>query len=102
MQPVIFGVPREASPAGHKRVIAVTDRVGGKIAQVRRRSPSNSGRPNSCIARSVSLLRHAQRFVAANEDQLWTENVMGLEQHAIPSWILRTGGQRTSRRVVVW
>src|SRR5579863_761770 len=96
MQPVVFVVPRETGPVGHERVIAVDDGVGRDITEVR-----SGWAPKSCVSRSIGLLRHPDRLIPSNENQLRTIDVVRLEQNSVPAWISRTCRQGASSRVVV-
>src|ERR1700752_3977408 len=71
VQPVVLVVPGESGTTGHKRVIAVADGVGGDVAKVGGRT---GGR----------LLRHPDRLVPPDEDELRAVDVVRLDEHAIP------------------
>src|ERR1700685_3142496 len=87
MQPVVFVMPGKTSPAGHEGVVAIADGVGGNIAEIGRRS-------------RCRLLRHANRLVTPDKDQLRTIDVMGFEQHTIPGWRQRSCRQSCAGRIV--
>src|ERR1700756_4320253 len=91
MQPVIFVVPGEAGPAGHKRVIAVANGVSRNISEVGR------------ICR-VRLLRHSFQLKPPDEDQLRAVHVMCFKGGAIPARRARdrwkNGPRRRIRQVV--
>src|SRR5271166_2210973 len=87
MQPVVLVMPGETGAAGHERVVAVADGVGGDVAQALRRS---GGR----------LLRHPDGLIAADEDQLRAVDVVRLEQDTIPDWASRSRWKGRSRHVV--
>src|SRR5579863_8629624 len=93
MQPVVFVVPGEAGAAGHKRVVAVADRVGRDIAEVGCRGIKRT--------RPVSLLRHPDCLVPTDEYQLRAIDVVRFEQDAIPRGILRPRGQDGAGNVVI-
>src|SRR5579864_5440710 len=88
MHPVVFVVPGESGTAGHERVIAVANRVGSDVAEVRR----NAGR---------GLLRHSDRLIPPDEDELRAVHVMGLDENAIPTGRSRSSRQSRTRKVVV-
>src|SRR5579864_5064099 len=82
VQPVVLVVPGESRPADHKRVVAVTDGVSGDVAEV----GWNARR---------GLLRHSDRLITPDEDQLRAVYVMRLDQDAIPG--RRSRSRRQSR-----
>src|SRR5271167_2260075 len=86
MQPVVLVMPGKPRPAGHEGVVAIAHGVGGNIAKVGR---SAGGR----------LLRHANRLIAPDEDQLRAIHVVRFEQHTIPGWRSRSGRQSCAGRV---
>src|SRR5262249_39334127 len=100
-QPVVFVVPCKAGTAGHKRVVTEAQSVSREISEIRRLRTGEARRTRSRISRSLGLPRHLNRLVAADENQLWTEDVMRLHQYPVPGWSLRAGWQRCSGRVVV-
>src|SRR5450631_4408638 len=80
-------MPGETGTAGHERVITIADGVGRDIAKVRAH----------CRHR---LLRHLDRFISREEDELRTVNVVRLDENAIPGRVARAGDQLRSWRVV--
>src|SRR5208283_112241 len=87
MEQVELVMPGKTSPARHKRVVAIANGVGGDVAEVRARTRSR-------------LLRHLDGFVSRKEDELWTVDVVRLDQNAIPGRIARTRNELRSWRVV--
>src|SRR5260370_42510140 len=81
-------MPGKASPARHERVVAIANGVGVDVAKVRARSGSR-------------LLRHPDRFISREEDELRTVDVVRLDQNTVPGWVSRTGGEGRTRRAVV-
>src|ERR1700732_3608695 len=99
MQPVELVMPGKTGPAGHERVVAHADRVGGDIAEVGRRGKAAA--PASDATRSIRLSRHPNRLVACEEDQLRTVDVVRLDQYAVPGGRLGTSRQKRAGEVVV-
>src|ERR1035438_4685198 len=87
MQPVVLVMPGETGAAGHKRVVAVADGVGGDVAEI------GSGPWRR-------LLRHSDRLIAADEDELGAVHVVRLEENSVPGGVLRTSRQNRARHVV--
>src|ERR1700675_1748582 len=79
MQPIVFVVPGKASPAGHERVVAIAHGVGGNVAQVGWVASQWVGG-----VRDRCLLRHADSFKPADENQLRTVNVVRLQENTVP------------------
>src|SRR5271157_1708349 len=77
----------KACPAGHKRVVAVADRIVVDVSQVGRGPRSG-------------LLRHSFRLIDALEDQLRTVYVASFEGVAVPGGRLRSRRKSCSRRIV--
>src|SRR5208282_2605236 len=82
----------KAGPTGHKRVVAVADRIVGDVSQVRR---GGGGR-----SRPVGLLRHSFRLVDGLEDKLRTIYVASFEGVAVPGGRLRSGRKNCPGRIV--
>src|ERR1035438_8475110 len=87
MEQVELVMPGKARPAGHERVVTIADGVGCDIAEIGTRSGSR-------------LLRHPDRFVSGEEDQLRTVDVVGFNENAIPGGVTRTLDELSVRRVV--
>src|ERR1700688_3233930 len=93
MQPVVFVVPGKAGATGHERVVAVADGVCRDIAEVGGQRISGSG--------AVGLLRHSDRLVPPDEDQLRAVDVVRFDQDSIPRGISRAWGEGRTGSVVV-
>src|ERR1700693_4014005 len=100
MQPVVLVVPGKTSAAGHERVVAVTNGVRRDIAEVGRGRTHDSVSSDSCVRRSVGLLRHPDRLVPANEDQLRAVDVVRLQQYTVPRGRLRANGKSGAGRII--
>src|SRR6266851_3880675 len=81
----VFVVEREACPAMHKGIVAIAEGEGVQVAQITR------------IA-GQRLLRHADKFVAVDKNELRIDGVMRLDQCAVPLW--RAGTRRQPVRIV--
>src|SRR5208282_6216103 len=77
----------KAGPAGHKRVVAVTDRIVVDVPQVGRGPWSG-------------LLRHSFRLIDGFENELRTDIVASFEGVAVPGGRLRSGRKNCPGRIV--
>src|ERR1017187_3678887 len=87
MEQVELVMPGKPRPARHERVVTIADGVGCDVAEIRARSWSR-------------LLRHPDRFISGEEDQLRTVNIVGFDENAIPGRVTRTLDELSVRRVV--
>jgi hypothetical protein len=88
MEQVELVMPGKTRPARHERVVTIADGVRGDVAEIRSRS-------------NCRLLRHLDRFISREEDELRTIDVVRFDQNAIPGWRTRGGGERRNPRNVV-
>src|SRR5271169_6597603 len=87
MEQVELVMPGKTRPARHERVVAIANRVGGDIAEVRTRSGSR-------------LLRHPDRFISREEDKLRTVDVVRFDENTVPGRVARPLDKLRVRRVV--
>src|ERR1035437_894772 len=93
MEYVELVMPRKTRPARHERVVAIPNRIGGDIAEVR-----TNGIRRCTLCR---LLRHPDRFISREQDKLRTVDVVGFNQNPIPGGVARAGSERRRARDVV-